>query len=292
MSSVVGPGSRGGQRTPSAGDPAGRHRGTGTAHQDRGTRCRPARATGTGKVGHHGVADRVAAAATLVMALPTRPSPPSSPTSCERFAAQRGQEYFLCLLRLHNPRVHRLTDTHREGQLDQRRRKGCGTPRRPASVAARWWSSPVSCIYGPVRPQSYLDRSVSCRSEPSAARRLPADAGRRAGQPQRRVVHQGFVPKRRHGRDHPSYEEPSVRTSSSATRSTRFYYPSADGRRGPQSRIGADISGHALRRGAGDGTGHFDDRAGTRRTRLAQLENQEASGGAADCGCAPTMTSR
>ena len=164
-------------------------------------------ATGTGKVGDDGLADRENAA------------PDARDGTQQDLAAQLANElremlpnnaveYFVSYYDYYQPEAYiaQTGHLHREGQLDQRRRERLRhsatsslLSRRDVVVVAS-----VSCIYGLGTPQSYLDRSVEMSVGDRDRPRRAAAAARRRAAPATTCRSPAAVPgARRHRRDHP-----------------------------------------------------------------------------------------
>ena len=214
------------------------------------------------EVGHHGVADRAAAAAHAGDGAEQDARGAAGERAAGDAAEQRRRVLRLVLRLLPARGVHRADrHLHREGLLDQRGRRAAAALRhaQPA-VAARRRRGRVGVVH--LRPghAAELPRPVGRADgrRGGGARRPAARAGRRAVRPQRPGVQPRHVPgPRRHRRDHPRLRgaRDPHRVLRRRDRGALLPAPAHRRRRAP-GRHAADLPGHALRRRAGaDGAG-------------------------------------
>ena len=199
---------RGGQPVRACGRPARRDRRTGAPHHRGRARRRAARRHRHRQVGHHGVAHRAAATAHAGDGAQQDAGRAAGQRAAGDVAQQRRRVLRVVLRLLPTRGVHRPDGhLHREGQLDQRRRRAATAlgDLEPAVAAGRGRGRVGVLHLRPRHPAVLpgpLGRAQGRRR--GAPRRLAAAAGRRAVQPQRHGVHQGIVPgARRHRGDHP-----------------------------------------------------------------------------------------
>ena len=177
------------------------------------------------QVGDDGLADRAGAAPDPRAWRPTRPSPPSWPTSSASCCRNNAVEYFVSYYDYYQPEAYvPQTDTYIEKdssineEVERLRHSATNSllTRRDVVVVAT-----VSCIYGLGTPQEYVDRMVRLQvgeeiDRDELLRRFVVDAVHA----QRPRLHPRHLPgARRHDRDHPGVR--GARRSASRCSATR-----------------------------------------------------------------------